>query len=64
MTDYGKGAILGAANILPATTGAGLLLLNNTSPVIVAGLFLVSLVSLVVLVGTISRFIINSLRKK
>lgn len=64
MTDYGRGGILGAASVLPATSGIGLLLLSNANPYIVFGLFLISTVSLVVLVGSISRFIINSIRQK
>ena len=64
MNDYGKGQVLSAATALPTTAGAGILLINHANPVIVAGLFMVSAVSFIVLIGTISRFIINSRRNK
>ena len=64
MTDYGRGAILGAATALPATSGVGLLLLNNTHPAIVLGLLIVSTGSLIVLLESITRFIINTLRSR
>jgi hypothetical protein len=52
---------MSAASILPAT-GTGLLLLNNTDPVIVDAMFVISAISLVELFGSITRFIINMVR--
>lgn len=64
MTEYGKGSILGAATVLPATSGIGLLLANNANPVIVEGLLIISSISLLVLIGSISRYIVNRIRNK
>lgn len=54
---------IGSATALPATSGLGLILLNHVHPVIVGGLFVVSLVSFIIMIGNISRFIINYRRK-
>jgi hypothetical protein len=64
MSNSTNSQVLGAATALPATSGAGILLLNHANPVIVAGLFVVSIVSFIILIGNISRFIINNKRSK
>ncbi|HMS22677.1 MAG TPA: hypothetical protein PKA38_02825 [Candidatus Levybacteria bacterium] len=64
MTDYGRGSVLGAATSLPATTAGGILLANNADPILVGALFTVSFVSLIVLMGSITRFLINSNRQR
>lgn len=62
MTDYGRGSVLGAATALPATSGAGLLLIGHADPIIVSGLFVVSVASFIVLLASISRYLINTKR--
>lgn len=59
MTDYGRGGVLGAASVLPATSAAGLILTNNAHPLVVAGLLVVSALSFIVLLGSITRFLFN-----
>lgn len=62
MSDYGKGATLAAATVLPATTATGLMLVGNANSVIVLGLVVVSLASLIMTVGMVSRYVINKKR--
>lgn len=50
---------LNTASALPFTAGAGLLFLQNSDPIIVLGMIIVTLVSLFLLVGTMSRYISN-----
>ena len=59
MTDYGKGSVLGAASILPATSAAGIFLSGSTHPVIIAGFLTVSLLSIVYLAAHTSRYLRN-----
>lgn len=59
MTDYGKGSVLGAATVLPSTTAAGFILAGKVDSLIIAGLFTISALSLVMLVGYISRYAFN-----
>jgi hypothetical protein len=58
LSNYGTPAILGA-QVLPATTTAGILLLDSTSPWIVAGFITVGYLSLVFSFAYVSRFLIN-----
>ena len=59
MTDYGRGGVLGAATVLPATSAAGLLIANNANPIIVGGMLVVCFASLLVSISYVSRFLIN-----
>lgn len=59
MTDYGRGGVLGAATILPATGIAGLLFLDTTYPIVIAGFIAASCLSLMILLGYISRYLTN-----
>lgn len=58
MSESGRGGVL-AATTLPATTGAGLMLANTAHPAVVAGIFAVSVASLVVAVGYLVRYVLN-----
>lgn len=58
MTDYGKGAVLGAT-VLPATSASGLLFGGGLHPVIVAGFIVINFIWLVLVISYISRYIIN-----
>jgi len=60
MTNYGTGGVLAAATSLPATSAIGLVLANHANPAIVAGIFAVSAISFVVVVGYLVRYAINS----
>lgn len=64
MTDYGRGAVLGAATSLPMTSAAGVFLADRAHPVIVMGLLITITISLIVLMGSITRFVINTRREK
>jgi hypothetical protein len=57
--DYGKGAVLGAATTLPATSAAGYFLLNGSHPVIVIGMIAVGAISLVTTTAYMTRFLVN-----
>lgn len=59
MTDYGRGGVLGAATILPATSAAGVYLLDKSQTWIIAGFIAVSFASLTLLAGYLCRFIFN-----
>ena len=59
MTDYGRGGVLSAATILPATSAATFLLVEKASPVIIYGLIAVNMISLLYLVAAILRYAIN-----
>lgn len=59
MTDYGKGGVLSAATALPATSAAVYVLAEKVNPAIIYGLIAVSVVSLVYLVGSVSRYLAN-----
>lgn len=59
MSDYGKGNILGAATVLPATSALGLLLRDNIHPVILVGLFVISLTCLIMVLTQSCRYLIN-----
>jgi hypothetical protein len=58
MNDYGRGAVLADATVLPATAAAGFFLADG-NPIVLAGLFIVGLISLVNLVAYISRYFSN-----
>jgi hypothetical protein len=59
MTDYGKGAVLGAAAVLPATTAAGLFFADAINPVLIAGFVVLNVIWLSLLTGQISRYFVN-----
>ncbi len=59
MTDYGRGGVMGAATVLPATTAATFLLAEKAHPLIVYGLLAISIVSLVYLIASAIRFLAN-----
>ena len=59
MTDYGKGSVLSAASVLPATGAMAYVLSERVNPAIIYGLIAVSVVSLVYLVGSVSRYLAN-----
>ena len=62
MTDYGRGGVLGAATVLPATTAATFFFAEKAHPYIIYGLIAVSAISFVYLTAQISRYLLN--RKK
>ncbi|MCA9389903.1 hypothetical protein KC571_00710 [candidate division WWE3 bacterium] len=62
MTNYTQGAVIGAATTLPATTAAGLIMLNRANAWIIAGLLLLTGVNLVLSAAMISRYLINKRR--
>jgi hypothetical protein len=57
MTDYGKGAVPGAT-LLPATS-AGIMALSSMHPLVVAGFIVINVIWLALLVGHISRYLVN-----
>lgn len=57
MTEYGRGSVLGAATVLPFT--AGVLLMDVVHPLIVIGFIAISVISLIILVSYIGRYLIN-----
>lgn len=57
MTEYGRGSVLGAATVLPFT--AGVLLVNVVHPLIVIGFIAISVISLMILISYIGRYLIN-----
>lgn len=59
MSDYGRGSVLGTVTTLPATSAVGLMLAGNVHPAITAGFVVVMSLSLVVLVASVSRYLIN-----
>ena len=59
MTDYGKGAALGAAAVLPATAAAGFYFADAINPVLIAGFVVLNVVWLGLLTGQISRYFVN-----
>jgi hypothetical protein len=59
MNDYGKGSVLGAVSILPVTAASAMLFFHQSNPLIVGALFGISLISLGLLLGHISRYISN-----
>jgi len=59
MTDYGKGSVLGAASLLPATSAAGVFLSGSTHPAIIVGFLTVSVLSIIYLVAHTSRYLRN-----
>jgi hypothetical protein len=59
MTDYGKGAVLAAATSLPATAAFGIALLDNIHPAIVTGFIIVNVIWFVLVVASISRYLVN-----
>jgi hypothetical protein len=59
MTDYGKGAVLGAAAVLPATSAVELAMTNSVNPAIVDGFLAINFIWLLVLTAHISRYFVN-----
>ncbi|RJR28807.1 hypothetical protein C4564_04500 [Candidatus Microgenomates bacterium] len=59
MTDYGRGGVLGAASLLPATSAADILLVGNANTAIVAGLLVVTTISFLVTTAYICRYLFN-----
>lgn len=60
MDNYGRGGALGAATMLPATSGLGLVMANHAHPAIVAGVFAISAISFVVVTTYLVRFALNN----
>lgn len=58
MTDYGKGQVLGAA-VLPATSAIGILFADISNPIVLGGFIALNVLWLLLLVGQISRFLVN-----
>lgn len=58
-TDYGKGSILGAASMLPATSAASFFMYNHTHPAIIVAFVAVSIFSLIVVQSYLIRYLIN-----
>jgi hypothetical protein len=59
MTEYGKGGVIGTAVALPATSAAGLYLLDSTQPLLLAGFIGLSFISSVLVTGYIIRYMAN-----
>ncbi len=62
MTDYGRGGVLGAATVLPATSAVGLLFASHTYPLIILGFVIISLASLMVLSFYFFRYLAKRTR--
>ena len=63
MNDYGTGgSVLGAATVLPATGAVALWFADKTNLTIIYGLLAVALISLLVNVAMIVRYMQNSRR--
>lgn len=58
-TDYGKGQVLGAATMLPATSAAGVFLLNGAHPAVVIGFMVVGAIALISTSAYMVRFMAN-----
>ncbi len=58
--ETGRGGVLSAATSLPATSAIGLVLTNHANPIIVAGVFAISMVSFTIVVGYLVRYSLNS----
>lgn len=58
MTDYGKGQVLGAA-VLPATSAVGAFFANLSDPTVLTGFIVLNVLWLLLVVGQISRFLVN-----
>lgn len=64
MTDYGKGAVLGAAAfLLPATSSVEFYFADRIHPYILMGFFAINILWLVILTAHISRYFFNSNNK-
>ena len=61
MSDYGKGAVLGTAVTLPATTSA-VLMASRANSTLVMGMLVVSAIMFVVSVGMMVRYAVNRKR--
>lgn len=59
MTDYGKGGILGTATTLPATSALGLAFIDKLHPVLLVSFMVITLVSLIITFGYITRYLTN-----
>lgn len=59
MTDYGKGTVLGAATLLPATSATAVMLGNTLHPVVVTGFIVLNVLWFVMLTAHITRYIVN-----
>ena len=58
MNNYGKALGDDVAKVLPAT-GAGLLLIDASNPILLAGFVAVSIISFVAATAYLSRYLIN-----
>ena len=63
MDEYGRGGVLGAATFLPATSAMGLLFIGRINIIVIYGLFLVSILSFIINVAMIFRYIQNRKRE-
>jgi hypothetical protein len=62
--NYPTGQILSTAAILPATTALGFTLTGKANQWVVAALFAVSVVSLLVNIAMITRYMVNTRREE
>jgi hypothetical protein len=64
MTDYGKGAAVGAAAVfLPATSSVEMYFADKMHPWVLIGFFVLNTLWLVILVAQISRYYFNKQTK-
>jgi hypothetical protein len=59
MDDYGRGGVLGTATVLPATSATVLWFGSRTNEYVIYGLLALSMLSFLVSLATISRFLRN-----
>jgi len=59
MFDYGRSSVLGAATVLPATSAAGIYLMNISNPYVIASLVALNVVALIITGGMVTRYLIN-----
>jgi hypothetical protein len=59
MTDYGKGAVLGAATTLPATSAVGFLMMDGSHPYLVIGMIIVAAIALLSTSAYLTRYMVN-----
>lgn len=59
MSNYTQGTVLGAATMLPATTAAGLMMLNRANTLVITALLAVTLLNLLLSGAMIARYFQN-----
>jgi hypothetical protein len=59
MTDYGKGSILGAATVLPATSALGIAVADKLHPAVLVAFLVINVVMFIILASHISRYFVN-----